>query len=393
MGHRLTFRLVAAILLCAAPALAKPAELTGDIAVEVRGFLQGPDQPVQNRHGVSISAEPEYYQPFGPHSLTVTPFLRLDSADPERTHWDLREAYLLYVTDRWELAVGARKVFWGVTESQHLVDIINQTDTVEAMDQEDKLGQPMMHLSTLNDWGTVELFAMPYFRERTFPGPEGRLRPPLPVDTDAAQYESGRERHHLDLAARYSHFLGPWDLGISHFSGTSREPTLRPNATGTALVPFYPLIEQTGLDAQLTAGEWLIKTEAIHRTGQGDAYYAWVAGFEYTLVGIFGSYMDLGILAEWHRDTRGVSGSPFNHDMMGGVRLAVNDLASTELLAGVIADPFTGSHAVFVESSRRIGDRVTMEGEIRAFGGPPEDPAFYGLRNDDFVQLNLAYHF
>jgi len=54
--------------------------------------------------------------------------------------------------------------FWGVTEFQHLVDIINQTDLVENIDTEDKLGQPMINLALINDWGTVDLFIMPYFR-------------------------------------------------------------------------------------------------------------------------------------------------------------------------------------------------------------------------------------
>ena len=42
------------------------------------------------------------------------------------------------------LLVGAAKVFWGTAESRHLVDIINQTDAVEDIDEEDKLGQPMV---------------------------------------------------------------------------------------------------------------------------------------------------------------------------------------------------------------------------------------------------------
>ncbi|MDD7885073.1 hypothetical protein [Flavivirga sp. 57AJ16] len=37
-----------------------------------------------------------------------------------------------------------------MTESNHLVDIINQTDAVETFDGEEKLGQPMVQLS----WGT-----------------------------------------------------------------------------------------------------------------------------------------------------------------------------------------------------------------------------------------------
>ena len=79
------------------------------------------------------------------------------------------------------MRVGIRKEFWGVTEFQHLVDVINQTDGVEDFDGEDKLGQQMVNLSLVNDWGIVDLFLLPGFRERTYAGEEGRLRGPLVV--------------------------------------------------------------------------------------------------------------------------------------------------------------------------------------------------------------------
>ena len=40
----------------------------------------------------------------------------------------------------WSLSIGLGKVFWGVTEFNHLVDVINQTDLVEGIDGEAKLG-------------------------------------------------------------------------------------------------------------------------------------------------------------------------------------------------------------------------------------------------------------
>ena len=73
----------------------------------------------------------------------------------------------------WELRVGVDRVFWGVAESQHLVDIINQVDFVEHPDGESKLGQPMVHLTWSGDWGALELFGLSGHRARTFPGPVG----------------------------------------------------------------------------------------------------------------------------------------------------------------------------------------------------------------------------
>ena len=62
---------------------------------------------------------------------------RLDSADSSRSHFDLRELNYLWLGDAGELSVGIGKVFWGVAEFVHLVDIINQTDLVENIDEEE----------------------------------------------------------------------------------------------------------------------------------------------------------------------------------------------------------------------------------------------------------------
>ncbi len=91
------------------------------------------------------------------------------------------------------------------------MDVINQIDSVESVDGEDKLGQPMVHLTAVKDWGVTELFVLPYFRERTFPGADGRLRTAVPVDTDHAQYESADKERHVDYAMRYSKTLGDWE--------------------------------------------------------------------------------------------------------------------------------------------------------------------------------------
>jgi len=82
----------------------------------------------------------------------------VDEHDDNRTHGDIRELSWIHVGSNWETRVGVRKVFWGVTEGRHLVDIINQTDAVDQVDGEEKLGQPMINLSvcpTLIDGGVA----------------------------------------------------------------------------------------------------------------------------------------------------------------------------------------------------------------------------------------------
>ncbi len=372
-------------------------EWSGYISSEARLFFQDPLHEGQREQSLALAAQPEYYHAWKESSFTAVPFLRLDSADSKRSQLDIREFFYLWYPGEFELGIGIRKVFWGVTESQHLVDIINQTDLLESPDREEKLGQAMVNLSIDRDWGTFDFFLLPYFRERTFPGRKGRLRTAFVVDTDQAQYESGDKQAHLDYALRFIRTLGDWDLALSHFQGTSRDPSCKigtDDSGNPVFIPFYDQIGQTGLELQLVAEAWLWKLEAIHRSGQGKSYQAWTGGFEYTFTGIFETQMDLGAISEWLHDSRGQRApSPFEDDLMAGFRLAINDMASTEVLVGLIQDLDQASKMISIEASRRITDHWKIEVEGFAFIQQSKKDFLYALRDDDFLQMTLFYYF
>jgi hypothetical protein len=383
-----------------------------DVGVQSRTYRQrGLDG--QGRFQPSFSARMEYRRSWDDErsSFTAVPFLRVDGEDGERTHADLREFYLTRVGADWELHLGARQVFWGVTEFNHLVDIINQTDLVEDIDGEDKLGQPMAQLSLVRDWGIVDLYLLTGFRERTFPGDDGRLRLPVPVATDEAVYVSGAGRHRVDGAVRWSHHIGPLSIGLHHFSGTGRDPVLRPlvAADGRVLLrPEYHVIDQTGIDAQAIVGDWAWKLEALTRSGDGERYHAYTAGFERTLVGALGSRGDLGLVVEYMHDQRDerAHNTLFEHDLALGTRWRANDMADTTALLGVIWDVDTDEYLISLEASRRLGATWQASVEARLFGGAdPLDTAMplpvmldgsiksRALQRDDYLQVELTRYF
>ena len=373
-------------------------DVSGEIGFEGRMFFQDPIFNRQPGENISMSFEPEIYLTWDDdqQSLLFVPFVRWDQHDSRRTHGDLRELSYIYAARDWELRTGVRKVFWGVAESNHLVDIINQTDFVENIDFEDKLGQPMVNLALIRDWGTIDFFVLPGFRERTFPGRDGRFQGPLRISDDA-EYESSAETTHVDYAVRYSHYFGAFDVGLYHFWGTTREPLFNvgfKDSGEPVLLPFYNIIHQTGADLQATLGNWLIKFEALRRQGQGDTFVAAVGGFEYTFVGIFDTVLDLGVLGEVHWDERGKkSPMPFNDDIFVGSRLAFNDAADSQILGGVMSDLNGGGHFLNVEASRRVGEYWKVELELRLLLGiQPENP-LYSFRRDDHVQLTVLRSF
>jgi hypothetical protein len=390
---RTTQLLVLVFLLPALMAKADEAswDLSANVELQSRFFTQDARWPGQESDAgqlsIATTAELRWRNADGDQRASIIPFLRWDATDSERSLIDLREAYWALEADAFELLIGANTIFWGVTESVHLVDIINQTDAVADIDGEDKLGQPMVNLAMQRDWGFISVYLLPYFRERTFSGAEGRFRTPLPVNTDQAQYESSAGENHVDLALRYSHYIGDIDIGLSVFNGTSREPRLLPNDDGTALLPYYDQIDQFGVDLQYTHDAWLWKLEAIVRDGFADTFAAAVGGFEYTLYQVGESAADVGLLFEYQYDGRGEL-EPIaiaDNDLFAGTRLALNDTQDTAVLAGIGYDLDTHETFINIEAERRLGEDYVLE--LRARN------ATYALARDDYVQLQLSRYF
>ena len=375
-------------------------EYRGNVSLELTGFLASADHVADQSFSSSLSGEVELYFPLssGNSSIVVTPFARLDQHDPERTHFDFREFLYQRNSDNWEFRIGLGKIFWGVAESRNPVDIINQRDAVEGFTVDEKLGQPLLQFSWFKDLGSIDFFVLPGFREQTFAGVDGRPRLSTPISQNAL-YESDSEYRHIDFALRYSTAIEEWDLGFSAFRGTARDPLLLPifgtSFTDASLQPFYYQISQIGFDAQATLESWLLKFEWIHQQADVIANHTEsVIGFEYSFFGVAESDADLGVIAEYLHDNRGeASTQPFQNDLLVGFRLALNDEASTEALVGSFIDLDTDAIIVTFEANRRIGNSFKVSLEAVSYLNTENDPGLNQLRNEDYLQAEIAWFF
>ncbi len=374
-------------------------EFTGEIEGSYRYFPEESLYPGQHEEYFSSAFQPKLYLEWndGKQSFNFQGFARLDQYDNQRTHADIREMYWQKVFRTWEMSVGLKKIFWGVTESNHLVDIINQSDGVEGFDLEQKLGQPMVHLSFAPSWGTVDMFILSYFRELTFPGEQGRLRPPFQINYDDVTFESDNEEWQPEFALRWSNSISVFDIGLSHFYGTSRTPifnTVVDTSFNISFTPHYELINQSAIDLQASTGSMLWKVEAIHRESKRKTITAITAGGEYTFSNLFRSGIDVGILAEYLFDDRGqelITG--FNNDIFLAARIALNDKQSTDFLGGVTIDRDTDAQLLFAQANRRLGETWKVSLDYSGFGNIPEDDFLYLIRKDGFVQVTLIKYF
>ena len=386
-------------------------DFSGEVSLQGRWYPQSPAFEGQSSSNEGLVAWATLYGTVAQNtSFVLTPLYRFDNADSQRTHGDIRDAYLLSYGEwdqtSWEVRLGLGRVFWGVAELHNLVDIVNQLDLVEHPRSRPKLGQPMVHLTISGDWGIVESFLLPYHRKRTFPGPHGRLRSRFPI-LDSATYESNSEERNIDFALRYSNSVGLLDVGLSAFVGTSREPSfVADTQTCTlsmgepSLLPYYEQIKQFGIDAQLTTELLLYKLEAIQRrglrnlVGREESYRALVLGVEHTVYNLFESSASLTLLGEWLYDERGRRAtSVWANDLFVAGFLSFNDVPGTELVVGLLGDLTHNYRALNLEFKRRLSDTwiVRLESIVN-LNSDPSDLTYDG-RRDSFLGIDLTMSF
>lgn len=340
----------------------------------------------------------------GENSLSFAPYLRIDQRDHDKSTADIRELLWTRSQGNWSLNMGIGKVFWGVTEFNHLVDVINQTDLVANINGEEKLGQSMVNLSVIQPWGALDLFILPEFRERTFAGENGRLRTLAVVNADNVRYESPDKDKHLDFAIRWSNTFKHFDLGIYMFDGTNREPIfeIQPIAseiqnthlTAHTAIANYQQMTQLGIDYHGVFDNWLLKLEALWCKTSQERYGATQLGIEYTIYNITNRPLDVGLLLEYGWDERGkASSSIVQSDLFVASRISFNDFDSTELLVGMAYDQDFYSFSAFLDFTQSMTQNSQLSVEARLFKAENSEDYLYNIAGDDYIKLTFEYFF
>tara|TARA_Y200000002_G_C22647967_1_gene650003 strand:+ start:254 stop:1468 length:1215 start_codon:yes stop_codon:yes gene_type:complete len=393
-----SFKIIVLFAMISSSALASDFSFTPSVTTEFRYFPESPSYDGQLEYfqpSIYFSGEGRWISKDRKKRLQFEPFLRVDVQDDERSHFDIRELNYSQRFSNFDLLIGNAQIFWGVAESRNVVDVINQFDEVENSDETDKLGQPLIRFGKFTDIGRFEVYYLPYFRERTFPGVDGRQRGPLTVDLDNAEYDEGREEWAGDFALRYQHQIDQFDIGIHVFTGTARAPFLKSNGEGTSHIPIYQKLTQGGVDIQRTWDAWLLKLEVVIADQSGDNFTSNVFGLEYTFFDFSNSGIDIGILFEGlydNRDENKTASTLFENDIFVGARFTWNDFQESELLFGAIIDWKTGSMFSSIEYERRIGENMKFEVEAQYFLAEDSEPLAQ-FERDSNLTLKLTRYY
>ena len=377
-------------------------EFEGELSLSGRYFPSAPEYSGQKHNNLSMALKPEFFTNFEEHgSLVFTPFIRLDNTDPNRSKIDFREFLYTNYGNDWEASIGIGQIFWGVTESKNLVDIVNQFDEVDDPFYQTKLGQPLGNITLIRDEGYFEFYILPYFRERPRPGKKGRLRTDPHFLKRNAKFEGGSQWT-PEFAFRWLNTYEDIDISTHAFLGYAREPSidLRIIDGITNYGAAYQRIRQLGGTLQKTTGATLYKLELITRDGQRDSsgkiteFLASVFGFEHTLYRVFGDQEDLALILEYNFDSRRDKSSDLlQDDLFIATRFSFNDSKNSEIFVSSTFDLDGDGQTYQFDLGRRINDSLTgtIRGAIYQNGRPSS--TIYILRQDSWLELELKYYF
>jgi hypothetical protein len=373
-------------------------DISGSFALESRFFTQDSLEDTGVDRQLSLFFSPRIDAHFENTTISFQPIIRHYSENESINYTDVRELMVYNYVDNFEFNFGIGRVFWGQTESLHLVDIINQTDILASIDEEEKMGQQMVNINYISEKGKFSFFILPSFEERGFNNELGRLSPQIRIDKNNVLYESSEKETHIDYAFRWESSFEYMDVGLSYFNGTSRLPNLNivlDINNEFNLISLYNQLSQFSIDSLIVLGSTSLKIEAIYGEILDENFYAYVAGFEHTFFDIFNSGYNLGLLSEYQFDER--VNNPLiigQDDLMIGSRLEINDFSGTEFIFAYVKDlEYGDSYSAYIEGSTRINDSIRVTLNAYIFDSNNIEDPIYQTRQDDHIELNIEYFF
>jgi hypothetical protein len=321
----------------------------------------------------------------GNHHWRLNVFGRADVRDRRQSHAELREATWAWRPNQtWDVRGGILADEWGFTESNTVIDIVNQRDQLEAPNGDAKLGQPGLSLASRLPAGRLTVYALPWHRTWRFAGSAGRFRPPVKLDEDERANATPAWAAHWDLKKRR------FEIGLSQFKGVSREPAIDAAAVGFRAI--YPVVHQTGAALQLVLGTGLLKADLVHvRSRERPSFTGFTVGGELPVT--LGA-TDLTVLAEFTYDQRGRDApTGLDRDLLMAARWSANNAAGTEATAGSMIDMRSGAQTLRASISRRLSAAWRWTAESHVLVHPHQGEFGYWLRRDSFIQVGIARFF
>ena len=357
-------------------------------------------------------------------------FSRFDPRDRARSVLVAEELWLELKLPYARLRAGYQMINWTATEAFHPADVINSRYLDSAIENPEKLGEPMVSLRVEIPRGNIDAMFMPVFIEPIFPTARTRQRVQPPGQTLGEPVVLNRNgdvvpqrdwfpnyRFVPQGALRVQQTWGSADVSVHVLSHVDRSyPFVVLDTNALTPRPVFLPVLQAGGTYQQALGALLVKVEAAYRWYQLPSaleapfgqqipsrdHFIVAAGLEYSLPHAAGSESTLllegQLFVPRNADTPEYAKPLFQHDVLVGVRHALNDEASRAVtIAGIVDVVRPQEFFINAGYAQRLGETWSVQAGVRVVRVPPRDPAnpqvYEWLNNADQIYANLYRHF
>jgi hypothetical protein len=251
--------------------------------ISIHGFLQGnysagldgsnPDggdfKWAEERLQLKVSADKESFY------LFIKGELSYDHID-EESELELREGYLDYLSDNWDLRLGRQVITWGLGDLIFINDVFPKD--YEAFFS----GRPMEYLKKGVDgikigmypfFASAELVIIPFFEPNVYPDNKRFwMYDPMPTVTNRREKEPTTNLENTEIALRVYRDVAGFDTSIYFYRGFFRQSSILPDnlSVPTKITLFYPELSIYGASLQRRVLDGIVSLEGGYYDSRQD---------------------------------------------------------------------------------------------------------------------------
>lgn len=200
---------------------------------------------------------------------------------PERTFIELRELYLDYAGQNWDLRAGRQIIIWGVADGMKITDIISAMDMTEFLAREyDDIRMPVdaFKFRVFRNNFKMEFVYVPVFTPSIFPVdpknpwsifPASSAGPAV-VLGDAVEPET--RLVNSEFGGRASFYLSGFDISLAALRTWNKFPVFRNELTdgmdSLIITPEHHRLSMVGIDLSKPIGSLVFRAESGYFSGE-----------------------------------------------------------------------------------------------------------------------------
>ncbi len=194
----------------------------------------------------------------------------------EESELELRESYLDYLSDNWDLRLGRQVITWGLGDLIFINDVFPKD--YEAFFS----GRPMEYLKKGIDgikigiypsFASAELVIIPFFEPNVHPNNKRFwMYDPMPTVINRREQEPTTNMENTEIALRLYRDIAGFDASLYFYRGFYRQPSMLPDSltAPTKIKLFYPELSVYGASLQGRALDGIVSFEGGYYDSRQD---------------------------------------------------------------------------------------------------------------------------